>query len=338
MSAGYIVGGPKSVTLLTLDGVPVLLLGEQHHGRSDNPTVVHMIRQLMECNSNAQILFEGKKLTSKRKEAKRDSVSEQVVRTASSYKGRAWPVDLKNLDSEFNKSIFDSAKADTTVAPDIEAYRRRLVRVFTDVYEKGVYDDQEVDALFDRVPNTKEYFDTCKRKLRNLADRQGNRQKGHMKPALDVFVSKGSLPERVPDDGDDGDDDVSGSNTLNEHTKAGARALMVSLFNDMYACEIIATQIKESKAPAIFYGGDTHCDHIFHILSHCYPFKEKKLLFTSTEAIDIHAKRARVKRGEETGEETDKHAVRMYTAVAINNDQKDLLLARFCAANLGGTT
>ena len=110
-SCMMIVGGPKHLHLLNVNGRPVLLLGETHHTRERSITVVDMVSHLMQCAPDAQLFVEAARIHATRKAT--DKATNQLVRVAHTYSGRSWAVDVRRLSAEareLNKVVFEAAE------------------------------------------------------------------------------------------------------------------------------------------------------------------------------------------------------------------------------------
>jgi hypothetical protein len=263
------IGGPKILHYIKLGEMPVVLLGERHHKRSDGMTVIHFIKQLMESCLHARLLVETPKFARSRSTTatRNDKVSKQVDRTALTYPNRSWAVALKKIYRNFCNHIFDAANP--TVAPTnnkkiLRRYRRKLARVLLYVYSGGVDGSHEqarldtmANEMFPHVPHAINYLTNCVNKFNAIA----NRRKGNIRAALDIYVKEGMVVPGISRPWWSGS-----SNSVQTDSFAGAMVFFACLVDDIYSCDIVAS----NKSPAIFYGGATHCAQMRHILMTCY--------------------------------------------------------------------
>ena len=290
------VGGPKTINLLTLAGTPILLLGEYHHNRADGMTVVHLIRQLMDCAETTRLFIETASINSKRHRT--DKASNQVVRTGCTYtNGRTWAVDLKKFSRAFNVSMFRSASANLQPLNNkkmMRIVRQKMCKLIQFIYEAvddRVRREAFAHTLFRGVPNASHFIRHCIKRFATIP----NRMHGDMRPLFDEYIKTGHLGGRTRN----------GSNELEVDNFEGARVIAVALINDLYTCDLMLAM----QSPGIFYGGSTHCAHISFLLNNCYTIDCQALY---TEAAD------------------DGYA----TEVHLSKAQHDLLLAVFCAHRL----
>lgn len=298
-SDAFMIGGPKLIKLLLVDRNPILLFGECHHKRGDGITVVHMIRQLMECAPTTRLLIEKANINGTRH--KTDRASNQVGRTGAIYADRTWSVDLKKISKPFNRAIFTAASDNMIPVRNkkvLRRFRKKLCKVLQFVYDG--YNDpirlQHItNELFIGIPYAYEFLQYCIHKFATIP----SRMQGDMRPMFKEYISKGYVNRKEQQVHSN---EYAGGNPVQVNNIEGAYVFAVSLINDMYTCDIILSK----QSPIIFYGGATHCAHIDFILNHCYPV-------TCVELIENSASRP------------------CSTEIHLSVSQHKLIIALFCA-------